>query len=128
MITTRSPSNELPIAEYLSSVSKRDLEGRYVVPKHDVRSRIESEIHRKTGCTPDLLSADFGAGRTKELKLVPIPADPKTFVQQTLSMIKRISADLTAEQATKFEIAFDNAAVEQNIWRDRIFIGARYLA
>ncbi len=46
-----SPSDNLPITEYLSSIAKRDIQGHYICPKPDVQTRLAQEIERSARCS-----------------------------------------------------------------------------
>ncbi|SRR6266496_109078 len=114
--------SEESIDEFLSMTAKRDLQGRYIVPKEDVRARLEKEVQRRTQCSPANLTPD-----AKELSKWPASAEPQKFVGDTLDVIEKISTTLKQEKAKKFEIRFINPDRDPRRWGDQILIGVRYL-
>jgi hypothetical protein len=115
----QNPSNNVPIAEYLTSIATRDIQGRYIRPRSDVQVRIAEEIREKTGCTPASLTSDV-----KELQRMRVSAKPERLVGETLNAIEVICAALKREGATKFELRFSNPSEP---WGDQILISVRYL-
>ena len=117
-----TPSSSLPIAEYLSSIAKRDIQGRYICPRADVQTRLAQEIERSTGCSPATLTRD-----AKELPRICVSAEPDGFIGETLNAIEKISATLKEEKASKFDIRFVNPQGDPQWWGDQILVGVRYL-
>jgi hypothetical protein len=118
-------SGQESLTEYLASIARRDIQGRYVCPENDVEARLEKEVQQRTKCTPANLANDYAAGGTKELRW-NVSAQPERFCSETLQVIDEISATLKKEKATQFEIHCCNPQDDSKRWGNQVLIGVRY--
>ncbi|SRR6266480_615809 len=123
-----SPSDTPPIEEYLTARASSDIRDGFVAPKKDVVRRVAQEIERSSGSVYSPLTINYPANQTKKIDSVFMPADPSTFVQNTLREITRISKVLSSVHAKKFDLRFDNPQTTENLRGEQIWVAARYTA
>jgi len=108
-------SPDQSLAEYLSGIAKRDLRGRYIIPKEDVQSALEKEVQQRTEC--DAAPLDDGAAELQPR--IFVSADPEKFVQETMQAIDTVSTSLRKISAQQFRIRFANIDSGSN-WGDQV--------
>lgn len=121
------PSASDTIEEFLARRATSDLRDGFVAPKEDVTRRVAQDIERRSGCPYWPIMADYPAGKTENIPLVRMSADPSTFAQNTVREIVRISTTLSAAQAKKFDLRFDNPQTAESLRSEQIWIAARYV-
>lgn len=119
---------EQTIEKYLASVAESDLKGRKVYPQERARGRVADEIARSVNAKHPLTWDEAKSNKAEVLMTGTILADVEKFVGETLRFIEKVSADLKAKKAKKFDLAFENRCDSaNNFWNDVITVGIRYI-